>query len=374
MNTVLFTASTYSHIQHFHLPYLHAFSELGWKVHVACGSPPASVSDAEHVFCLPFVKKMSSPENFRAQRMLRDLMRENDYSLVCTHTSLAAYFTRRAAAGLTRRPPVVDVVHGYLFDRNTPVLKKSVLLAAEKFAAPQTDLLLTMNSSDYAAAVNYKLARHIRNIPGIGFDPGRFHAADPALREEMRGRYSLSPSSVVMIFAAEFSGNKNQSALIRGLTLLPENFYLALPGGGKKFDECRALAAKLGMSERIIFPGAVGDMVPWYSMADIAVSSSRSEGLPFNIMEAMSCGLPVVASNVKGNSDLIDDGRSGLLYPFDDAEAFSAQIMRLYGDKALWQSAADAARLDVEAYSINKVLPLVMEAYLSASKAKDVTQ
>lgn len=67
MHRILFTASTFSHIRTFHLPYLRAFRALGWEVDVACGRHAAGSPDADRVIALPFEKRMSSPANFRAQ-------------------------------------------------------------------------------------------------------------------------------------------------------------------------------------------------------------------------------------------------------------------------------------------------------------------
>ena len=147
---VLFTASTASHIRNFHLPYLRAFCEHGWTVHVACGGPEAVIPDAHKVKILPFRKKMLAAENLQAARTLRRMMEEEQYDLISTHTSLAAFFTRVAVKGMKKRPPVACMLHGYLFDEETPWLKQAVLLTAEKWMASVTDLLLTMNEWDYA--------------------------------------------------------------------------------------------------------------------------------------------------------------------------------------------------------------------------------
>ena len=73
---VLFTASTYSHIVNFHLPYLRKFQKEGWTVHVACGGAPMPIADVERVIDLPFEKSMWSPKNFKAALLLRDTMRQ----------------------------------------------------------------------------------------------------------------------------------------------------------------------------------------------------------------------------------------------------------------------------------------------------------
>ena len=76
---VLFTASTYSHIAHFHRPYLRAFSQLGWTVDVACGGEPLDLPEARRVISLPFEKSISAPANFRAARLLRRELKAEGY-------------------------------------------------------------------------------------------------------------------------------------------------------------------------------------------------------------------------------------------------------------------------------------------------------
>lgn len=361
---VLFTASTYSHIVNFHLPYLRRFQEEGWRVYAACGGAEMQIPCADEVIHLPFEKSMYSPKNFKAASILRGKIRREGFDLVSTHTSLAAFFTRLALRGLRDRPLVANMVHGYLFDDGTPQLKRAVLLEAERQAAPATDLVLTMNSWDYETAKRYGLGREVANIPGIGVD---FSRLDRIPREEARAaaRKSLGipENAFVLLYAAEFSVRKSQSVLIRAMERLPEGVVLVLAGDGTARAECEALSRKLGVADRVRFPGHVKDMGFCYAMADAAVSASRSEGLPFNVMEAMYAGLPVVASRVKGHTDLISDGVSGLLYPYGDGLAFAEQILKLLDSEGLRRELAARAREDVQQYGLEQVFPTVWEHY-----------
>lgn len=360
---VLFTASTYSHIVNFHLPYLRKFQEEGWDVHAACGGNPMPIPDVERVIDLPFEKSMWSPKNLKAAILLSDEMRRESYSLIITHTSLAAFFTRLALWGLEERPPVANMVHGYLFDDETPRLKRNLLLAAERWMASDTDLVLTMNRWDYETAKKYRLGHRIANIPGVGVDFSRFDRVPPDGREKLRKKWGVPEDAFVLIYAAEFSARKSQGDIIRALKQLPETVWLALAGEGALWEECRELARKLGLENRILFPGQVRDIPTWYAMADAAVSASRSEGLPFNIMEAMYAGLPVVASRVKGHTDLIEDEATGLLYPYGDAETCAQQVWRLIGSMGLRRELARNAREAVERYSLDRALPTVWGEY-----------
>lgn len=362
---VLFTASTASHILHFHLPYLKAFRERGWTVHVACGNVTGQIPWADEVIGLPFEKKMTAPGNFRAAKQLNGKLRAENYDLLCTHTSLAAFFSRLALNGLRQRPKVVNMVHGYLFDDRTSWAKRQILLTAERMMAGRTDLLLTMNRYDLEIAQRHGLGRYIRNIPGIGVDFSRFDAVTEEDGEKLRKELGLPEEAFVLFYAAEFSARKSQSDLIRALVKLPEHVVLILAGDGALREQCVEAARALGVEHRVHFPGYIKDVPRWYRAADAAVSASRSEGLPFNVMEAMYSGLPVVASEVKGHEDLIEHGETGLLYPYGDADACAEQIMALANDPGFCAALGRQGKAAAEAYALERVFPLVMEQYES---------
>lgn len=363
---ILFTASTYSHIQNFHLPYLRHFHEQGWTVHVACGGSVRELPYADQVIHLPLEKRMSSPENFRAAQKLKAHIRKENYTLITTHTALAAFFTRLAVLGMRNRPPLVNVVHGYLFDDDTPFLKRQLLLTAERMTAACTDLLLTMNETDAAIAHQYRLGKRMAAIPGIGVDFSRIRQYSAAARSAARKKMGVPEDAFLLFYAAEFSDRKSQKVLIRAMKKLPSHILLILAGDGDQWDDCRALAEELGLADRISFPGYIQNIGAWYPLADAAVSASRSEGLPFNIMEAMYAGLPVVASSVKGHTDLIADGDTGLLYPYGDEAACAEQILRLANATELQMSLAQKAKDAVLCYELEQVLPLVTAEYESA--------
>ena len=337
---------------------------MGWETHVGCAGISNNAPCIDKAIELPFEKRMWSPTNIRAARILNDRIHAEHYDLIITHTSLAAFFTRLAVKGMRDRPKLINVVHGYLFDDDTPWQKRRLLLTAECLTASETDLLLTMNEWDYETAQKYRLGKQIEQIPGMGVD---FSRLDQATREDgvrLRRKLGLSHEQFVLLYAAEFSKRKSQSVLLKALARLPERAVLVLCGTGAEMEACKALADKLGVGRRVLFPGQIADMAPWYRMADASVTASRSEGLPFNVMEAMYCGVPVVASAVKGHVDLIDDGETGLLYPYGDAEACAKQLRRVMEDAALRARLREKAKARVERYALDAVLPQVMARYL----------
>lgn len=365
---VLFTASTYSHIRNFHLPYLKMFRDAGWQTHVACGGAEADIPWADAVIHLPLRKAMMAMGNVCAAAKLHRQIRAERYDLVITHTSLAAFFTRLAMLGMKRRPVVVNMVHGYLFDEMTGPAKRWLLLAAERLTAPVTDLVLTMNRQDYDIACKYKLGRRVETVPGVGVNFAKLNGDRTDEAQRLRREMDIAPDAFVLFYAAELSGRKSQQVLIRAMQRLPAAVVLVLAGDGAMLERCRSLAQRLGVCDRVVFAGHVADIRPWYAAADAVVPSSRSEGLPFNVMEAMYCGLPVIASEVKGHTDLICHGETGLLYPYGDHAACAQAVQRLMDEPELAHSLAVTARERVAEYGIDRVSGIVFDKYMSCTK------
>ena len=360
------TASVFGHIQNFHVPYLQEFQRLGWETHVGCRGIPQDVPYIDQAIEIPFEKKLVSPANFYAAWLLRERIRAEHYELIITHTSLAAFFTRLAAKGLPARPRLVNVMHGYLFDDETPLLKRELLLEAERLTAPETDLLLTMNVWDFQMAKKHRLGKQIEIIPGMGVDFTRLEKQTKEDGRFLRKKLHIPEESFVLIYPAEFSNRKSQHILIKAMTMLPEESFLILPGSGDRLEHCKKMTQALRLCHRVVFPGQISEMREWYQTADAAVTASRSEGLPFNVMEAMHMGLPVIASAVKGHIDLIRDGATGLLYDYGNAEQCAACILRLMKDAKLREALGKMGKTMAEKYAIQTVLPLNMEKYLRA--------
>ena len=127
--------------------------------------------------------------------------------------------------------------------------------------------------------------------------------------------------------------------------------------------ECEELALSSGVADRVFFPGYIKDIPLFYKEINAVVSSSRSEGLPFNVMEAMYFRLPVIASDVKGHTDLIIHGHSGLLFPYGDHSACAKAVKTLLDDPNFAHLIAQNGKESVSQYSLDLVKPIVMSQY-----------
>ena len=363
---ILYTASTAGHLRSFHLPYLRALVEAGHAVTAAAAGDGEGLPRGVAFLPVPFEKSMVSPKNLRAAKILSRAIREEGYDVIVTHTSLAAFFTRLAVrmAG-KKNARVVNTVHGYLFDAMSSPLRRGVLLAAEKFCAPVTDEILVMNREDLAIARENRLCRgDVTLIPGMGVDLSRLSPADSEARAAARKKLGLGEDAFVLLCAAEFSSRKNQSLLIRALSSLPADTVLLLPGEGALRADCEALSARLGLSDRVIFPGRLANVGPALAAADVYVSASRSEGLPFAVMEAMGSGLPCVLSDVKGHRDLLSGADAGRLCPYGDARALAAAIEELRRDGALRAALGERGFSAVQPFGLERVFPLVFPHFV----------
>lgn len=330
---VLFCASTLSHLANFHLPYLEDFHHWGYEVWTAAGGgKDRSIPFADHQADIPFHKKLFSPRNILAIFRLRRLIKEEHFTCVSTHTTLASAVVRAAVLLMPKRkrPKVYCVCHGYLFGEGDG-LKKWLYLLPEKICAPVTDVLMVMNREDEAIAKKHRLSGgKLVFLHGMGLDPSRFPSISPDEREKGRRELGFGSEEFLFIYAAEFSGRKNQKELLRAFgKAVKENsrLRLLLAGTGATLEECKALAEELKLGDHVRFLGYVEGMSRLYPLCDAAVSSSKIEGLPFNIMEAMASGLPVIASRVKGHTDLLGED-SPWLYPAGDEDTLSALLTR----------------------------------------------
>lgn len=330
---VLFCASTLPHLICFHLPYLEDFRNWGYEVWTAAGNGEASpVPYADHQVDVPFYKKITSPRNVSAIFRLRKLLMRENFTCISTHTTLASDVVRAAVLLMPKkkRPKVYCVCHGYLFGEGDG-LKKWLYLLPEKLCAPVTDVLMVMNREDEATAKKYRLAGgRLVFLHGMGLDFSKFPPMAPGDREKGRRELGVEPEDFVFVYAAEFSEGKNHFQLLRAFARALEKnprLRLLLAGRGTTLEDCKALAEQLKLGERVRFLGYVDGMERLYPLCDGAVSSSRKEGLPFNIMEAMACGLPVIASRIKGHTDLLGED-SPWLYPVEDESALAERLGR----------------------------------------------
>lgn len=364
MKKILFVASTLSHIENFHIPYLEQFKKQGYIVHVM-GKPnnKRDIPYVDKLIPISFEKSVYSIKNFIISVKIVKIIRSEGYDIINLHTTLAAFFARLGIILSFKRPKlVINTVHGYLFDDKSSFLKKIIMLLAEKFTKCVTDIIIVMNSIDYDIAKKHKLYKdNIYLINGMGINLSLFPPISSEYKLALREKYNFSKEDFLLVYVAEFSKRKNQKFLLNSIRKLVDkdfkNIKLILIGDGNFLEELETYAQELNISNNVIFTGYTKETCTYYQLSDVCVSSSRSEGLPFNIMEAMSVGLPIVASKVKGHTDLVIQNENGFLFEYDNVNEFCDYIKIIYEDKELCHRLKIKSEDLSKNYSLEAVLP-----------------
>ena len=321
-NKVLYAASTQSHLERFHMPYIEALREHATVLTMANGN--------EVDFSIPFDKHFFSLTNLRIILKIRKILKREKFDSILVHTTLAAFLIRAALIGVHHRPHVLNVVHGYLFAKEPRGMKDRILLLCERLLRRQTDEIAVMNEEDRLIAQTHRLCRgEVFFLYGMGVPDSvpKLHP-DIALQQQL----GLAPTDFVCTFVGELSNRKNQIFLIRAAKMLRDKkipVKLLLVGEGNERESLENEIQRLNLSDTVLLTGSQTPIFPYLSVTHLYVSASRSEGLPFNIMEAMACGLPILASNTKGQTDLLAQTPSAL-YPFDDMDAFCSAVKDIY--------------------------------------------
>ncbi len=366
MKKILFTASTISHINNFHLPYLKAFHGQGYEIWVAANKDEP-VLYADHVVALPLSKKLMSFQNVKAIFAAKQLLKEQDFDFVSTHTTLASAVVRAAIILIHEKPKVFCTSHGYLFNEKDG-LKKWIYLLPEKICARVTNVLMVMNHEDYDIAEKHKLYRDkLYYINGMGIDLSKFPPVSQDEHSALKKRQGFSEGDFLFVYAAEFSKRKNQSLLIHAFANVCKEYphmRLLLAGNGALLGECQSLVKELHAEKQIQFLGYVTDMRELYAVCDACVTTSCIEGLPFNVMEAMACGLPVIASNIKGHRELVEDGKTGLLFESGNPSKLETALKMMYYDNDKLAEYGKKAITHVKQFQIDKLMPRILGIYM----------
>jgi glycosyltransferase involved in cell wall biosynthesis len=225
-------------------------------------------------------------------------------------------------------------------------------LALRRFAATQRALarfprrILALSEAMAEEFAELGIAGDRVRVVNGGVDETYFRPASAEERRAARSRFDLD-GEVCVATTARMVPVKGLDLLLEAAARLPDVRFL-LAGDGPLRSDLEARAGALGVSDRVGFVGQLADARELLAAADIVALPTRSEGLSNSVMEAMAEGLPVVASDIPANAEVVADGVNGVLFRVGDAEALAAGIRRLAGDEALRSRLGAESRRKVE--------------------------
>jgi glycosyltransferase involved in cell wall biosynthesis len=175
---------------------------------------------------------------------------------------------------------------------------------------------------------------------------------------------SLPDGSRLLLCVSRLEPQKGIDVALHALAELPPEAVLVVLGEGPQRAELEALARSLGVAERVRFPGRVGDVAALLRDAEVLVHPARWEGFGLAVLEAMLCGLPVVASRVSSLPELVADGETGILVPPDDPAALATALGILLEDRAQAMAMGEAGlRRSRERFSVAQMAEQTVRVY-----------
>lgn len=351
MKKVLFVASITGHITAFHIPFLELLKKSEYEIEVA------AKGEREIPFCdkhyeIGFERNPFKFANIAAYKELKKIIRDGDYSLIHCHTPVAAFLTRMAARKVRKNgTKVMYTAHGFHFFKGAPLINWLVYFPVEWISSFLTDVLITINKEDFGFAKKYLHAKHIEYVPGVGVNTAKVDNA-VVERDVKKSELGIGTGETVILSVGELNDNKNHETAIRATAQLrEENVTYLVCGKGSKKEFLETLAKDLGV--KLILAGYRNDIGEILKCADVFVFPSKREGLPVSVMEAMAAGLACVVSEIRGNTDLIHDGKGGCLVKPDNIEAMAGAIEKLIQDEQM--------RKEMGEYNIGAVQPFVLK-------------
>lgn len=372
MKKVLFVATVVkTHIMEFHIPYLKMFKEHGWETAVAAWNDYENPEDCVIQYCdtyynIPFERNPLKPGNWKAYKELKKVIDNGGYDIIHCHTPVGAMLTRLAAKQARKNgTKVFYTAHGFHFYKGAPALNWLLYYPVEKWLSRYTDVLITINKEDYERAKTFKAGR-VCYVPGVGIDLKKFMTSDD-LHEEKRSwlckKFDIPEDAVILLSVGEVNKNKNHRVVIEALGKLKrKDIYYVICGRGPLQNEYRALANQLKIGKQVIIAGYRTDVADFYKAADVFVFPSFREGLPVSVMEAMASGLPVIATCIRGSSDIVKEKNNGVLLKPDDVEGF-ANAIDAFRNVDLIKSISKTNANESMKYDLDAVIKLYQRVY-----------
>jgi glycosyltransferase involved in cell wall biosynthesis len=253
------------------------------------------------------------------------IFRKYKFDIIHTHSSKTG-FLGRIAGRFARVPKIIHTVHGFPFHRFQPRYVQKLYQVMERVASHFCDKVIFVNNSERELAIMKKIvspnkAQTIYN--GIEL---------PNIKEL---KSPMKTDKFVIGSVLRFWKQKNVINTVKAaikVCQIDSKINFVFIGDGEHFDICKSMVKKARLENSILFPGWQNNILDWLIGFDVFLLFSKWEGLPISILEAMSVGLPIIASDIKGNNELVNS-RNGYLIPVNDIDKLIQLLTTLPGKK-----------------------------------------
>lgn len=303
-------------------------------------------------------------DNYIAFKNLMEILNTKDIEVIHCNTPVGGMIGR-LCAHLKGIKHVIYTAHGFHFYKGAPLFNNTIIKWAEMLMAHWTDAIITMNQEDFAVAQKFKLRKKgkVYYIPGVGIDTKDIQNLKVNTLE-LRKSLGLRERDIVCISMGDLILRKNYSTAIRAIAKCNNpNIHYLICGDGPELDNLKCLADELGIAYQVHFLGFRKDVKELLKISDIFLFTTLQEGMPRSMMEAMASGLPCIASNIRGNVDLIEDNIGGFLLSPNDVNGFSEKIDLLAKNSEMRQAMSQANLKRIGMYDIKIVKKKMYSIY-----------
>ena len=233
----------------------------------------------------------------------------------------------------SNHPKIIFTAHGFIFNEPLNFAVKNFYLALEKIASGYRDFIITVSDADRDSALAYKLIAP-NKITTIHNGIGQIEFLD---KPQARAALKLPDDKIIIGTIANFYKTKGLDVLIKAVAMINEEIkskiQVVIIGDGPEFGNWKLEIGNLQLENTIKLLGKIENAAKYLRAFDCFVLPSRKEGLPYTLLEAMQAGLPIVATNVGGNPEALND--AGILIEPENPQALADAILKLTNDKNL---------------------------------------
>ncbi|RCW44418.1 glycosyltransferase involved in cell wall biosynthesis [Halopolyspora algeriensis] len=311
--------------------------------------------------------------DLQALHRLTGMFTRRGFDVVHTHCAKAGA-VGRLAARRARTPRIVHTFHGFPFHAFQSAARRRVYIGIERMLGQDTDVALCVGSGVAAEAVRrgVVLPDRVRTIGGaVDLDAP---VCTPQARLRARRALGLDPGGVVVGTVARLTYQKAPEDFVTAMRALARYDVQGVwVGDGELADEVRRLVMRGRPRPRVLLAGERTDVGNLLAAFDVFVLPSRYEGLPLAVLEAMVCGIPVVATAVNAVTDVVVPGETGLLVPPERPELLATAVAHMLDSPAEAARMASAARSRVdERYSEAALAEVLAATYDSGARQAGV--
>ncbi len=319
-----------------------------------------------------FVQPINPYRDLRALFELITIIRRGKYDIVHTHNSKGGILGRLAAR-VCGTPVIIHTVHGFAFHSSETRLRRKLFVLLERWAANVSDRLIVISQPLREWGLRMRIghpSQYTKIYSGIELD--KFKCSRPSA--ELRRSLGVCQDDLVIGLVAKLWSGKGHAATIdavKQLVDVHQNIKLVIVGEGYLREDLEQQTRESGLERHVIFTGFRSDIPDLNAMFDIAVLPSDFEGMGRVLLEAMVMGTPVVASNVGGIPDIVDDGKTGILVPPGNVNSLADAIATLLRDPSLRERMGRAGYDKItQQFSSETMVEQIRQVYEETAKQK----